>query len=275
MKLNNYDKMVELYHMMKDDPDLRKTFYANDYPVPYKELTLFPVQVDLYYYFHFLVQCLLLPHKTSGDINAISKSYFKYLCYLATDKNKPEYIFYLSELLLIVLRKPKFYSNSDKKEISTINIFLDKGTMEIEGHFFTEKDFDIIREIILEQNAIEIPDESISPELVQAYKEREEFRLKQSQVKMCSFEDQINIVVAKSSYRRDEVIKMTIRSFSRLLERVDKIMDYEIKSLLRPHMDEKEQKRIEHYMADTEMTMKEKCEKSFTDMQALKKKVEG
>ena len=92
---------------------------------------------------------------------------------------------------------------------------------------------------------------------------------------MCSFEDQINIVVAKSSYRRDEVIKMTIRSFSRLLERVDKIMDYEIKSLLRPHMDEKEQKKIEHYMADTEMTMKEKCEKSFTDMQALKKKVEG
>ena len=79
--LNNYKKIVELYHLMNDDKELLKVFYANDYPVPFKQLTLYPVQVDLYLYFHILVECLLLPHKTSGDIKAITMSYLQYLCF--------------------------------------------------------------------------------------------------------------------------------------------------------------------------------------------------
>ena len=113
---NNYDKIVELYHLMNDDEKLLKVFYANDYPVPYKSLTLYPVQVDLYYYFHMLVECLLLPHKTSGDAKAISMSYLKYLCYLCTEKQQAQHIIFLSELLQIVLRKNKKYIDKDGKE---------------------------------------------------------------------------------------------------------------------------------------------------------------
>lgn len=275
MDINNYDKIVELYHLMNDDEKFLKVFYANDYPVPYKTLTLYPVQVDLYYYFHLLVQCLLVPHKTSGDINAISLSYLKYIYYLTKDKKQNEYIVFLGELLLIVLRKNKTYISDNGKEMATIEFDFNKGTISIEGTLYDEKDFDIIKKIILEQNAIEEPDETIPPELLKAYKELEEYKLNQSKVKMCSFEDQINVIVARSSYRRDEVMNMTIRSFSRLLDRVDKIMSYEINSLLKPNMDKKDQEKICHYMQDTDKSLKEKCNEAFTDMDALNKKIQG
>lgn len=273
--MDNYGKIVELYKLMNEQEELRKVFYANDYPVPYKTLTLFPVQVDLYYYFHLLVECLLLPHKTSGDIKAISMSYLKYICYLATTKGEVQHIMFLAELLLIVLRKDKKYKDKDGIEKATIDICVDMGYIIIEGEKITDKDFDQIRKIILEQNAIEFPDESISPEIIKTMREIEEYKLKQSKKKMCSFEDQINIVVAKSSYRRDEIMKMTIRSFSRLLERIDKVMDYEIKSVLAPHMDEKAQKAIVHYAEDTEKTTKEKYESMLTDIDKLKENISG
>ena len=173
------------------------------------------------------------------------------------------------------MRKPKTYKDENGNEKFSISFELDKGIIDIEGKKFDSKDFDIIKKIILEQNAIEAPDETIPPELLKAYKELEEYKLKQSKVKMCSFEDQINVIVARSSYRRDEVMKMTIRSFSRLLDRVDKIMSYEINSLLKPYMDKRDQENVGHYMADTEKSLKERCDEAFTDMDSLHKKVEG
>lgn len=271
---NNYNKLVELYHLFGDREQDLKTFYANDYPIPYKDLKLYPVQVDLYYYFHILVECLLLPHKTSGDAKAISMSYLKYLCYLAIDKQHPEHIIFLGELLLIVLRKEKTYIDNNGKNKSTVDINLDNGTISIEGKIYNGKDFDKIKNIILEQNALEPLDESINPDLLKAFQEREEYLQKQCQLKKASFEDQINVVVAKSSYKREEIRKMSIRSFSRLLRRIDKVMAYEIESMLSPYMDEKDRKKIEHYLSDDDKSIKERCESMLTDMDTLKKKVE-
>lgn len=275
MDLNNYDKIVELYHLMGDSEELRKVFYANDYPVPYKSLTLFPVQMDLYYYFHLMVECLLLPHKTSGDVKAISMSYLKYICYLGTDKKELQYLMFLGELLLIVLRKDKKYIDKSGHEKPTVEILVDKGKLLIEGEEFDGKDFDKIRTIILEQNAIDPPDESLGSDIIKAMKEIEEFKLKQSKIKMCSFEDQINIVVAKSSYRRDEIMQMSIRSFSRLLARIDKIMDYELKHSLLPYMEKKEQEKIGHYAESMDKTAREKYESMLTDLDKLKKDING
>lgn len=272
--INNYKKIVELYQLSNQDDSILKVFYANDYPVPFKEdLLLYPVQVDLYYCFHLLVECLLLPHLTSGDVNAISMSYFEYLLYLCEKKNDITHIIYLSQLLLIVFRKEDKFTDINNNIKSSISIDFKNKKLKICDIEVTHDEFDFIRKTILEQNAIEIPDETLPPELVKAFKEREEFRLKQSKMKMCSFEDQINVVVAKSSYRRDEIMTMTIRSFTRLLTRVDKIMAYEISTLLSPNMDKKDRDKIPHYMENTDSTLKERYEKEFTDMDSLKNKV--
>lgn len=272
--INNYKKIVELYQMANQDDSMLKVFYANDYPVPLKkDLVLYPVQVDLYFYFHLLVECLLLPHLTSGDIKAISMSYFEYLCYRCIEKNDMMHIIYLSELLFIVLRKDRKYIDENGDEQDTVVIDLTHKKLQICGTEISNEEFDFMRKVILEQNAIEVPDETLPPDLVKAFKEKEEFRLKQSKVKMCSFEDQINVVVAQSSYRRDEIMTMTIRSFTRLLTRIDKIMSYEISTLLSPNMEKKDRDKIPHYMESIDTSLKERYEKEFTDIQSLKEKI--
>lgn len=272
--INNYKKIVELYQMANQDDSMLKVFYANDYPVPLKkDLVLYPVQVDLYFYFHLLVECLLLPHLTSGDIKAISMSYFEYLCYRCIEKHDMMHIIYLSELLFIVLRKDRKYIDDNGNEQDTVVVDLTHKKLQICGTEISNEEFDFMRKVILEQNAIEVPDETLPPDLVKAFKEKEEFRLKQSRVKMCSFEDQINVVVAQSSYRRDEIMTMTIRSFTRLLTRIDKIMSYEISTLLSPNMEKKDRDKIPHYMESIDTSLKERYEKEFTDIQSLKEKI--
>lgn len=269
-KENNYEKIVELFKLMGEQEKHYEIFYANDYPIPYKGLTIYPVQVDLYIYFHSLVECLLLPHMTSGDINAISMSYFEYLVYLAKEKNAPQYISQLFYLLQIVLKIP---AKDDDGNLN-IDIIPDGKSylLRIINETYNSADFDKIRKIICDQNALEMPDEETHPDIIKAYKEVEEYKRKQAKVKMCSFEDQINIVVAKSSYRRDECIKMTIRSFTRLLERVDKIMHYEIYTLLSPNLTKEGQKSITHYMA-ADKTRQERYEENRTEQNEINKKL--
>lgn len=269
-KENNYEKIVELFRLFGEKEEQYEIFYANDYPLPYKGLTIYPVQVDLYMYFHSLVECLLLPHMTSGDVDAISMSYLEYIVYLATNKNEPKYISQLFYLLQIVLRIPA----KDESGKFNIDIISDNGKilLRIFNEVYTPQDFDSIRKIICEQNALELPDEETHPDIVKAMKEVEEYKRKQAKVKMCSFEDQINIIVAKSSYRRDECLKMTIRSFTRLLERVDKIMHYEIYTLLSPNLTKEGQKNITHYMA-AEKTRQERYEENRTEQESMNKKL--
>ena len=267
---NNYEKIVELFKLLGEKETDYEIFYANDYPIPYKGLTIYPVQVDLYIYFHTLVECLLLPQMTSGDVNAISMSYFEYLIYLAQQKGAPQYITELFYLLQIVLKIP--LKNEDVK--FNIEIIQDGGKflLRVLNETYTSKDFDVLRKIICEQNALELPDEETHPDILKAYKAVEEYKRKQAKVKMCSFEDQINIVVAKSSYRRDECLKMTIRSFTRLLERVDKIMHYEIYTLLSPNLTKEGQKNIHHYM-EADETREEHYAKNRTEQSMMNKKL--
>lgn len=267
---NNYEKCVELFKLYGEQESFYDVFYANDYPIPYKGLTIYPVQVDLYIFFHQLVDCLLLPHLTSGDPKAISMSYFEYLIYLLKDKGQPQYLWELSQLLLICLRMKA----TDEKGRPTIEIIPDGShfLLRICNETYDSADFDKIRKIICEQNAVEMPDEKTHPDIVKAMKEVEEYKRKQAKVKICSFEDQINIVVAKSSYKREECIRMTIRSFTRLLERVDKIMHYEIYTLLSPNLTEKGKNSIEHYMA-AEKTREERYKENLVDQDEQNSKI--
>jgi hypothetical protein len=267
---NNYEKCVELFKWFGEKEELYDVFYANDYPIPYKGLLIYPVQVDLYIFFHQLVDCLLLPHLTSGDAKAISMPYFEYLVYLLKEKRQPQYLWELIQLLLICLRMKA----TDENGRQMIEIVPDGKhyLLRIGNETYDSADFDKIRKIICEQNAVEMPDEKTHPDIVKAMKEVEEYKRKQAKVKICSFEDQINIVVAKSSYKRAECLTMTIRSFTRLLERVDKIMHYEIYTLLSPNLTDEGKKSIEHYMA-AEKTREERYQENLLDQDEQNQKI--
>ena len=93
-------------------------------------------------------------------------------------------------------------------------------------------------------------------------------------MKFCGIEDRINVVVAKSSLKREDVVNMTIRSFSRLFDRITKIVDYEIQSYQAPYMSPEDQKKITHYLVDDDKTLKERCEESLADFNQLKEKIQ-
>lgn len=275
MEANNYEKIVELYNMLGRSDELLNVFFTNDYPIPFKSLKIYPVQMDLYFYFQVFSQCLLEPHKTSGDLKAISMSYLRYICYLGVEKQRSELLVFLAELISMVFKIPKVVKNDKGEEIYNIDINFDNATIRIGDETITEKEFDTFRKIVLEQNAIEVPDESLNPELVKAYRELETFKQKQSNIKMCDIEGQIDIVIAQTSYRKDEILKMTIRTFSHLFERLLMINNYEMQTLLSPYMEKKDQKGITHYLADNHKSLKERIERESVNESSLRKIIDG
>lgn len=272
VKNNNYDELVSFYRMSGEDVRLLDVFYTNDYPIPYKNLTFYPFQVDLYILFDMLSESLVLPQKTTGDIKAITMSYLDYLVYLAQEKGKQQYLFQLGELLALSLKlKPSDTFNGHN--VYDITIFKNdnsKNILRIEGKDFDSHDFDIIRKILVEQNGLELPDEETHPDIVQAWKSVSEYKRKQQNIHPCKLEDQINVIVAKTGYKRSEVLEMTIRSFKKLLERIDKVMHYEMYTLLSPMLDKNT--KIPYYLEGDKSRL-EKYSEAFTDEEEFKKKI--
>ena len=270
---NNYNKITEFYKLLGEDKQLWSIFFQNDYPIPYKNLTLFPVTVDCISLYLWLSLSLKEPHLLSGDINAISMRYLEFIYYLGKEKDRKELFYMLESLLLLVLHKEKTYKDSDGQMKNTIDFLTSMGKIRIENTIYDSDDFDKIREIILQQNDDELVDESINPEILEAYKERQEFEIKKLNYKICNLEDKINILVCLTPYKREEILKMTIRSFIHLSERSSLILNYEIASVLSPNMAEKDRKKIVPYNADTYKTMKQKVRESFSTLDEMKSKI--
>lgn len=276
VKGDNFEKCKSLFEKYGSyDNIFLEIFYTNDYPIPYKELLLYPVQVDLYVWFHIFVESLILSKNTCGDAKAISMSYFDYIFY-ATKKEKKPYAEFLRELLYMVLRLEEKMVTANNDVIDTIDFIYvnSKWNMRINNTIYDSKDFDKIRQIICEQNLIEILDETIHPDWIKAYKDIEEYKRKQNEIKLCSFEDQINIVVAKTGYKRENIVTMTIRTFSRLFERINKIEDYEVSMMLSPNMEKKHRDKIEHYLSESKFgKLKERIMSSRIGFDEYKKKI--
>ena len=273
--MDNYSKILEYYNMLHQDRELWEIFFTKDYPIPYKNLTLYPVKLDLYFFFSYFSNCLKVPHLTSGDIKAITMSYLEYLFYLITEKNQSEYAYMLGELLLLTLKKNKTYIDSNNNEQDTIRFLFNKKTIEIEGIEYNSKDFDIIREIILLQNGSELPDETIDPDLLNAYYEKIKLDTKTAKYKMGKLDDNINIVIALTSYTRDNIFNLTIRTFLKLYDRCCLIMKFKLETLLVPYMEKKDKDNIIPYNADTTKTLKERIRESFETLGELEKKVKN
>lgn len=247
----NYSTIEKLYNLYGKDKSLLEVFYENDYPVPFYGLYVYPIQVDMFRYFHILANCLMILKNELGDVEAISMSYLRFLLRQA-EKGKPENLVQLIELLKVC-----FHLGDkciiDDVEVDSIEPMIgtdNKGYIRINNITINSAQFDELKEIICNQNGLELPDETIHPDIRKAYEEAEAFRRKKADTKMCSFSDQMNVVIAQG-IPKSEVLKMTIRTFGKLMERIGLIIDYELSVILSPNMDKTAQKKIKHYLADT------------------------
>lgn len=243
------------------------TFY--DKPIPYKGLLIYPVTMERYLDFHWAVTSLLLDKNSVPDIHIISMSYLSYLYYLVSNSEGTLYLVMLKYLLLLVLH----IKEEDEDKIKFYEDANGKAKFSIDGKEFDNNDLMEIKKIVFEQNCIEDIDESIQKEIRDAMEKAEQYRLQQNANKMGSLEDQMICVCISSSYKLEDIYKLTIRKFNKILERVDCKLHYQIyKTAEMSGMVEfKNKDAIIHWMSD--LSKKDKYQDVKVDMDDMNTKI--
>lgn len=243
-------------------------FYLTyDEPVPYKNLKIYPAIMKDYLIFHTYASCLLYEKNSIPDARFITMSYLRYIFYLAEEEKNPA-LFLCFMLLKMVLKIEKeddlkFYKKGDKAFFS------------VKGEEYTSDDFDEIKRIICIQNSIEQIDETVKKEIRDALKKAQEYKMQQNQNKMCSLEDQMLCVVISSSLKLEDIYKLTIRKFTKILDRIDHKMHYEIYlgASMSGFVEFKDKNILKHWMCD--LTKKDKYEDVKIDKDEMQSKIDG
>jgi len=247
--------------------DLYTTF---DDPIPYekdgKKLLFYPVSVRKYYNFMVSSEVLQLEKNTDTNLTLeeklkrISENYLDFVFSTANAQNQN--IMKLKVLLSLCLKMDE--KNTD------INFGYDKNSkavFKVWETMYDGTDFDKIRDIITEQNLVEVPDESIQKELRDKLEEAERFKAKMNGVKMGTLEELLICVMISAPFAKiEDVYNLSIRKFKKILDRVDAKLTYEIytsaamsgmvefkdKSVLRHWMANLDKKKYSDVMVSTE-----------------------
>lgn len=242
-------------------------YLTYDEPVPYKGLLIYPATMRQYLDFHTYATCLLYEKNSVPNPRFISMSYLRYIFYLAEEEDSPA--LYLCFMLLKLVLKIdndddiKFY----KKE--------DKAFFSIKDVEYNSDDFNEIKNIICIQNEIEQIDETIKKEIRDALKKAQEYKMAQNKNKMCSLEDQMLCVVISSSLKLEDIYKLTIRKFSKILARIDHKMHYEIylSASMSGFVEFKDKDALKHWMVD--LTKEDIYSDAKIDKDEMQSKIDG
>ena len=239
-----------------------------DEPIPYKELLIYPITMKDYLEFHWLVNCLLIDKNSVPDVNVISMSYLRFLYYQSVVKEKP-YVYMVKLLLCMVLHldfseKMSFYINEKDKAFFTIK--------DVE---YSADDFDEIVKIIFEQNCIQAIDNTISKEVRDALEKAEEYKMRQNKQKMCSLEEQMICVLISTPLKMEDIYKLSIRKFEKILQRVDAKLHYQIylSASMSGMVKFENENAIQHWMND--LSEKDKYADVKVDMDTMRNKIES
>jgi len=239
-----------------------------DKPVQYKELEIYPVLMTEYIQFHLCVQCLLLDKNSIPDVKTISMTYLEFLYYLVSTTPNLPYLYMLKELLKIVLHinnDEDFYFGDENG----------KALLKIKGRTYNSTDFDEIVDIIFKQNGIEHIDDSIQKEVRDAMDKAIGYKMQQNAYKMCSLEEQMICVLISTSMKLEDIYNLTIRKFSKILERVDYKLHYQIykSAEMSGMVSFKDGNPFKHWMAD--LTKSDKYEEVKVDADEMHNKIDN
>jgi hypothetical protein len=249
--------------------------YAFDKPIQYKNLLVYPVKMENYYEFVIMVQSLLLEKNTT--LEGIQKTYLDYLYVLTKKGDDDDNLLRFDALLKLCLRKKDLaikYAYDDEtgeKPFFTIYQSGDDYKKNIKGDIYDPVDFDKLRLLILEQNDIELPDETISPAVRASMEEARRFKMRKSGTIPPTLEDQVACVMASTALRPDDIANLSIRKFGQLIQRIDMKLHYEIylTSAMSGFVEFKDKSVLKHWMSgidtdkwkDTTMSIEDLTEK--------------
>lgn len=244
---------------------IKELYY--DEPIKYKDLLIYPIEMKDYLDFHYFVNCLLIDKNSIPDAKIISMTYLRFLYYLSLEQNAP-YIYMIKSLLCLVLHKD---INADMRFYVDKN---DRAFFSVDGIQYNSDDFSKITSIIFEQNCIKPIDETIQKEIRDALEKAEEYKMKQNKRKMCSLEEQMICVLISTSLTMEQIYKLTIRKFEKILQRVDAKLHYEIylNASMSGMVKFKNEDAIQHWMDDLS---KERYSDVKVDMDEMRNKIES
>mgnify|MGYP003326734221 CR=1 FL=1 len=238
-----------------------------DEPIEYKSLLIYPVTMKNYLEFHWLVNCLLIDKNSNPDISIINMSYLRFLYHLSAIEEQP-YLYMVKALLCMVLKMSidtdiKFYLKDDKA-FFFIN--------DVE---YNSNDFDKIVSIIFEQNCIKPIDNTIQKEVRDALEKAEEYKMKQNKQKICSLEEQMICVLISTALSMEDIYKLTIRKFEKILQRADAKLHYQIylSASMSGMVTFKDDSFIQHWMND--LSKDDRYADVKVDMDEMKNKIES
>ena len=146
---------------------------------------------------------------------------------------------------------------------------------KVRGVAYSGSDFDEIVKIIFEQNCINPIDNTIQKEVRDALEKAEEFKMQQTKQKMCSLEEQMICVLISTPLKLEDIYKLTIRKFEKILQRVDAKLHYQIylNASMSGMVKFKDESVIQHWMND--LTKDDRYSDVKVDMDTMRNKIES
>lgn len=224
--------------------------FIYDKPVPYKELTIYPVKMIDFYNFSWAVQCLTIDKDSVPDPKVISMNYYEFLFYISDqiDNTSDKPNLKLDFLLRICLNldrdseiSPIEYGNEGKRAAFRIN-----------GVVYYSKDFDEIKNIILNQNSVETFNPNINKETRDLLDKARSLKAQLTGDKLCGLEDQMICLSISTGLSLDKIYEMTLRKFKKYVRRIDHKIHYEIykTASMSGFVEFKDKNALKHWMAD-------------------------
>jgi F0F1-type ATP synthase alpha subunit len=165
-----------------------------------------------------------------------------------------------------------------EREKDAIKIFLDESGknafFQIDNITYDANDFEKIKNIIMQQNCLDPIDTTISKEVRDKMLEAEKYKMQQNMTKVCSLEEQMVCVLISTALKLDDIYNLTIRKFSKILQRVDHKLHYQIylNAQMSGMVKFEGENKLKHWMSD--LTKTDRFADVKMDMSEMQRKID-
>jgi hypothetical protein len=204
-------------------------YITYDLPVPYRNIKIYPVRVKDYALFSAYSQCLTIDKNSIPDPNIISMTYLEYIFSIAENQEEKPYLLLFDRLLSLCLPDDNSFENvMESGKRYGYSKETEKPIFIIGEEIYTSEDFDNIKDIIAQQNMVELIDENISKEVRDSLERAREFKRKLSGIKPASTEDYIISIASVTGWTFEYIYSMSVRKFLKTIRRLDNLIHYKI-----------------------------------------------
>jgi len=249
-------------------------YFTYDEPITYKTLTFRPATMRDWMKFYSVAGILTIDKNSPpiATVETISMSYLEYLFYAHTGEFPT--LLFLNALLSLLLnnrdveekdRIPvdflyrengeihRAFVNGEGRVVTSSNETPKDPILLIDGFEYDKYDFKKIREIIVGQNLLSVPNDKIDKRIRDAREEARKLRAKiNGTKKQASLEDQMVALFVSTGISLETIYGLTIRKFIKALERLDNKIHYEIylSASMSGLVQFKDKSFIKHWLSD-------------------------